>query len=101
MEVEVFAASRWTRGNLIFPVRIEITPDRVSRIKPKLVGAIEESIPVANVASVSIETGWIFASIRIESSGGSMPIRSDGHYKRDARRIRDLVQEFQLRARRG
>ena len=24
----VFSASRWTAGNLIFPTRIEITPDR-------------------------------------------------------------------------
>ena len=91
----VFSASRLTSGNLIFPTRIEITPDRVARIKPRWIGRSEDSIPIAKIASVSISTGLIFSSIRVESSGGATPIVSDGHYKGDAIAIRDLIHTYQ------
>ena len=91
----VFTASRLTRGNFWFPVRIEINQERVSRVKPRLVGANEESIPISKVASVNITTGFIWSDIRIDSSGGSNPILSHGHRKADARRIRDLIENFQ------
>lgn len=94
-EKSQFTASRWTRGNHWFPVRIEVSRERVARIKPRLVGANEESIPISKVASVNITTGLIWAEIRIDSSGGSNPILSHGHRKADARRIRDLIEEFQ------
>jgi hypothetical protein len=91
----VFTASRLTRRNFWFPVRIEINQERVSRVKPRLVGANEESIPISKVASVNITTGLIWSDIRIDSSGGSNPILSHGHRKADARRIRDLIENFQ------
>jgi hypothetical protein len=91
----VFTASRWTAGNLFFPLRIEITPRHVSRIKPRLIGSSEESISIAQVASVSIRTGLIWATVQIDSTGGTDPIVSHGHRKKDARQIRDLVQRFQ------
>ena len=93
----IFTASRWTSGNLIFPVRIEITPQRVSRIKTRLLGSDEESMAMSKVASISISTGLIWSHIRIESSGGTDPIVSHGHRKADARRIRDLIEQFQQR----
>jgi hypothetical protein len=99
-EKHVFAASRFTSGNFWFPVRIEVTPERVSRVKPRLVGSNEESISIQQVASVNIQTGLIWADIRIDSSGGSNPILSHGHSKGDARRIRDLIDRFQSEARR-
>jgi hypothetical protein len=91
----VFTASRWTAGNHLFPLRIEVTPERVSRVKPHLIGSEEESIPISQVASVSIRTGLIWATVRIDSTGGTDPIVSHGHRKRDARRIRDLIEGFQ------
>ena len=91
----VFAASRFTAGNLIFPTRIEITPESVARIKPRWIGGSESSIPIAKIASVSISTGLVFSSIRIESTGGATPIFSEGHYKADAVAIRDLIHEYQ------
>ena len=92
---ESFSASRLTRGNRIFPTRIEVSPDRVARIKPRLVGSTEESIAISNVASVQIATGLLFSDIRIDSTGGSNPIESHGHTKGDARRIRELIEHFQ------
>jgi hypothetical protein len=92
---ESFSASRLTQGNRIFPTRIEVSPDRVARIKPRLVGSTEESIAISNVASVQIATGLLFSDIRIDSTGGSNPIESHGHTKGDARRIRELIEQYQ------
>ena len=94
-EKHVFQASRWTSGNLIFPVRIEVTPQHVSRIKPRFFGTNEESIAIHKVASVNISTGMIWSDIRIDSSGGSNPITSHGHRKDEARQIRDLIETYQ------
>jgi len=68
----------------------------VLRIKPRLFGSTQESIAIPAVASVQISTGVFWSDIRIDSSGGSNPISSHGHRKRDAQRIRDLVERFQL-----
>src|SRR5438477_12506538 len=92
---ETFAASRWTRGNLFFPTRITVTPQDVSRVKPRLFGSSEESIAIGKVASVQISTGIIWSEIRIDSSGGYDPINSHVHRKPHAQRIRDLIEAYQ------
>ena len=91
----VFQASRWTRGNLFFPTIIGVGPDHVVRIRRRLFGRTEESIAISKVASVQITTRLIFSDIRIDSSGGTDPILSHGHSKRDAIRIRELIEQFQ------
>ena len=93
--VEIFSASRWTTGNMIFPTRITVSPQRVSRVKGRLFGSNEESIPISKVASVHISTGVLWSEIVIESTGGTDPISSHGHRKADARRIRDLIEGYQ------
>src|SRR6266581_5866068 len=93
---ETFKASRWTRGNLIFPTRIVVSPLHVSRVKPRMFGTTEESIAIAQVASVEIRTGVIWSEIRIDSTGGAEPITSHGHRKRDAVRIRELIESYQV-----
>ena len=90
-----FSASRWTKGNLIFPTRIVVNSLRVSRVKRRLFGSTEESISIGQVASVKISTGIFWSDILIESTGGTDPITSHGHRKADAIRIRDLVESFQ------
>ena len=92
---ETFTASRWTRGNHIFPVCIVVTPLHVSRVKPRLFGSNDESIAISQVASVGITTGMIWSQIRIDSTGGADPITSHGHRKRDAVRIRELIESYQ------
>lgn len=92
---ETFAASRWTRGNHIFPTRIVVTPLHVSRVKSRLFGTTEESIAISQVASVEIKTGAIWSEIRIDSTGGAEPITSHGHSKGDAIRIRELIETYQ------
>lgn len=96
---ETFTASRFTRGNHWFPTKLIVSPQRVIRVKSRLFGSNEESIPISKVASVHISTGIVWADIVIESTGGSDPMTSHGHHKKDAQRIRDLVETYQVQAR--
>ena len=96
---EVFSASRWTQGNFLFPTRLVVSPQRVSRIKSRMFGSNEESIAMSKVASVHISTGVVWSEIRIESTGGTDPISSHGHRKADAQRIRDLIETYQAQSR--
>ena len=99
-EGEIFVASRWTKGNLLFPIRIVVNSLHVIKVKPRFFGRNEESIAIAQVASVQISTGVVWSNIRIDSSGGTNPITSHGHRKADAQRIRDLIESYQAAARR-
>ena len=90
-----FKASRWTKGNHIFPTRIVVSSLHVSRVKPRLFGTTEESIAISQVASVKITTGMIWSQIAIDSTGGADPITSHGHRKSDAIRIRELIETYQ------
>ena len=92
MEAESFVASRWTRGNRIFPTRIIVGEQSVMRRKRTWLTVNEESVHVRNVATVNITTGLIWSDVSIESSGGSDPITSHGHTKSDARRIKELIE---------
>jgi hypothetical protein len=94
---ETFTASRWTRGNHIFPTRIVVTPLHVSRVKPRWFSKTEESIAISQVASVQIHTGMIWSQISIDSTGGTDPITSHGHRKADALRIRELIETYQVK----
>ena len=95
MEVESFVASRWTRGNHLFPTRIVVGDQSVMRCKRSWLTLSEESIHIRNVASVLIRTGLIWSELCIESSGGKDPIQSHGHTKSDARRIKELIEARQ------
>ncbi len=94
-QTEIFVASRWTKGNLLFPTRIVVTPEHVLRVKPRLFGSTQESIAIPAVASVQISVGLFWSDIRIDSAGGTNPVLSHGHRKRDAERIRDLIENLQ------
>jgi hypothetical protein len=98
MPSEVFQASRWTRGNFLFPTRIEVTDKAVVRRKRSWFSVDEISISIFKVASVHIKTGLVWAEILIESSGGSDPLASHGHSKSDAQRIKELIETFQTDA---
>ena len=95
MASEIFKASRWTRGNRIFPTVIEINDMAIIRHKRSWFRKDEISISLSKVASVHIKTGFIWSDVLIESSGGSDPLTSHGHSKGDARRIRELVEAAQ------
>jgi|SRR5258706_8908134 hypothetical protein len=98
MPSEIFQASRWTRGNFLFPTIIEVTDRAVIRRKPSWFSRDEISISIFKVASVHIKTGIIWAEILIESSGGTDPLASHGHTKGDAQRIKQLIEEYQAQS---
>lgn len=91
----VFRASRWSRGNHLFPTQVAITPSNVVHYTPQWVGRREHSIHLAHVASVEIDTNLLFSNVVIETSGGSEPVRCHGHRKRDAIEMKRLINEYQ------
>jgi len=95
MASDIFQASRWTKGNFLFPTRIEVTEKSVVRRKRSWFSIDEISISIHKLASVHVKTGMIWSEILIESSGGSDPLTSHGHTKGDARRIKALIEEYQ------
>jgi hypothetical protein len=94
-DAPVFAASRWTSGNRVFPTQIAVFPDRVVRYTPKWVGHEEQTISIDQIASVRISAGLLFADVIIETTGGSQPIVCHGHWKRDAEGIRTRISQSQ------
>jgi hypothetical protein len=95
MPSELFQASRWTRGNIIFPTVIEVNEKAVTRRKRSWFSKDEMSVSMSKVASVHIKTGLFWSDILIESSGGSDAIASHGHRKSDAVRIKELIENYQ------
>lgn len=95
MAGDVFRASKWTRGNHLFPAQVGITPTSVVQHRPRWLGKREDSIHIAHVASVKVETHLVFADVVIETSGGSEPIRCHGHPKADAARMKELIERHQ------
>jgi hypothetical protein len=95
MPAEIFQASRWTKGNSLFPTVIEVSDRAVVRRKRSWFRRDEISISIFKVASVHIKTGIVWSDILIESSGGSDPLASHGHRKGDAQRIKELIEEYQ------
>src|SRR6476620_11925792 len=91
----VFRASRWSRGNHLFPTQVAITPSNVVHYTPQWIGRREHSIHMAHVASVEIDTNLFFSNVVIETSGGSEPVRCHGHRKRDAIEMKRLINQYQ------
>ena len=91
----VFRASRWSRGNHLFPTQVAITPENVVHYTPEWFGRREQSIHLAHVASVEIDTNLFFSNVVIETSGGSEPVRCHGHRKRDAVEMKRLISQYQ------
>lgn len=94
-EGEVFRASRWSRGNRLYPTQVLITPTSVVHYTPELFGRKEHSIHIAHVASVSIDTNLLFSDVFIETSGGTTPVTCHGHRKAEAVRMKQLIEQYQ------
>ena len=92
---DVFRASRLSRGNHLFPTQVAITPTSVVQYKARWLGKQEETIHMAHVASVRIDTGVLWSDVLIETSGGSDPIHCQGHRKSDAVRMKQLIERYQ------
>src|SRR5687768_9711321 len=91
----VFRASRLSRGNLLLPTQVAVTPTSVVHFKPEFVGGREHSMHIAHVASVIIDRNLFFSNVMIESSGGASAVRCYGHRKADAVEMKRLIEQFQ------
>ena len=91
----VFQASRLTRGNRIFPAQVQITPQSVTMLQPQWVGKREESIHLAHVSSIKIDTNMVFSDVLIETTGGHHPLVCHGHTKGDAVKMKQTIEKFQ------
>jgi hypothetical protein len=91
----VFRASRLSRGNLLFPTQVAVTPTAVVHFTPEVFGGREHSMHISHVASVLIDRNLFFSDVLIESSGGTSPVRCHGHRKRDAVEMKRLIEQYQ------
>ena len=98
---DVFRASRLSSGNHLFPTQVLITPTSVVQYTPRWIGRQEQTIHMAHVSSVNIETGMILSDVLIETSGGSTPIVCHGHRKGDAVAMKTLIERYQTDYYRG
>jgi hypothetical protein len=90
-----FQTSRFTRGNVVFPTVMVVTDRYVTRIKPSMVGRVEESISLRQVSSVTVSSGAIFADVTVHSSGGTDPLRTQGLTNAEAIRLKTVIEELQ------
>ncbi len=82
MATEIFKASRWTRGNSLFPTYIEVTDKSITRRKRCWFRLDEMTSSISKIACVEIKTGLVWSEIIIiESSGGTAALTSHGHTK--------------------
>ena len=91
----VFRASRWSRGNHLFPTQVSISPTDVVQYAPHWLGKREHTIHMAHIASVDINTNLFFSNVVIETTGGSDPVRCHGHHKADAVEMKRLINQYQ------
>ena len=92
---DVFRTSRLSAGNHLFPTQVLVTPTSVVQYTPRWIGKHEETIHMAHVASVKIDTGLFLSNLLIETSGGASPIHCHGHRKADAVRMKALIEQYQ------
>jgi hypothetical protein len=92
---DVFRASRLSAGNRLFPTQVLITPTSVVQHIPRWIGRQQETIHMAHIASVKVQTGALLSNVLIETSGGASPIVCHGHHKGDAVRMQQLIEQYQ------
>ena len=83
-------------GAVLYGYALKHNPD-----KPRWIGRQEESINMAHIASVRIDTRLVLSDVYIETSGGSDPIVCHGHRKGDAVAMKNLLDSYQTEYYRG
>lgn len=91
----VFKASRLSRGNRLLPAQVGISRDSITLYQPQWIGKLEESIHIAHISSIKIDTNIVFSNVFIETTGGHNPIVCHGHTKGDAVKIKQIVERYQ------
>ena len=88
-------ASMPGKGTVAEPGFVVVSPGSVLHYTPEVVGGREQSIHINHIASVLIDRNLFFSDVMIETSGGTSAVRCHGHRKRDAVRMKELIEQFQ------
>lgn len=78
MKKSMYQASRWTKGNFFFPDRLFLEEESIRFQKRQFIGGEEENIRYEQIASVSVQKGFLFADLLFETTGGSEPVFLNG-----------------------
>lgn len=95
MSNPIYRASRFSAGNLLFRDQIRLEPDKVVFVKNHFIGDEEHSIAYEQLASISINRGFLFSDLLFETTGGSEPVFMNGLWNGTAERA-----QHELEARR-
>ena len=91
----VFRASRLTKGNRVFPVYFVVSQTSVTKTQPQWIGKNEESVHIAHISSIEVDTDVIWSTLRIETSGHN-PLTCAGLGKGDAVKLKKMIENLQL-----
>ncbi len=92
---EQYRCSRLTSGNHFSPDTISVQADGVHYERRRAFGSSQEVVSYRQIASVRLRSGMLFASIEIETAGGSQPITMHGLWKADAKAVLAAIQQMQ------
>ena len=93
MAITFIASRASSEGNTLYPDMLEIDDDNVIFYKGYIVGYTTIIIPIYNIASVSLNSGWFFADVVISSKGGEW-IKACGFSKSKAKEIIRILTQY-------
>jgi uncharacterized membrane protein YdbT with pleckstrin-like domain len=91
--MEVFIASRLTRGNKVFPSKIIIDQLGVTLKIPGLFSGNEKTVPYTRISSVDIVCPFVGYSTIIIETTGEGSIRAHGFTNSSVKRMKELLLE--------
>ena len=91
----IFRTSRLTKGNRVFPVYFVVSQTSVTKTQPQWVGKNEESVHIAHISSIEVDTDVIWSTLHIETSGHN-PMICRGLRKGDAVKLKQMIERLQL-----
>ena len=79
-----FRASRWSRGNMLLPTQVVVSPGSVLHYKPELFGGREQSIHINHISSVLIDRNFMDVGQGSRPGKDSKPCGTTQTFKRYA-----------------
>lgn len=91
MESKIFAASRLTEGNKVFPNKIILDDNGVTLKIPSMFSGEETTIPYSRISSVNIDTPFVGYSDIIIGTTGEGEIKVHGFTKDEVQEMKQLI----------
>ena len=84
------------RQPAVFPAQVVITPTSLTHFQPQWIGKLEESIHMAHVSSIKIDTHIVFSDVVIEIDRRPQPDRVSRPHERRRRRNEEADREISV-----